>query len=414
MWGQVLGYIALCCLTLAAVACPQQIKQTVQTAKQLQQGLPQPSSAPKSWHVIASGKRPGFQHTLAVVNGCPAVAYYENHQIYFAQAIQPVPQQTADWLVYDMDSAREEGAWSELAQLGGKPVLIYSVRKPRQPVLAIATSPAPQSAADWQRFDLPDNRYAPGQVAEIDGRLAIATLRRRSDEERERKDDAANRELVFLRQPDAGTLNPAEWSEQTIPLEVSTYSFTIRLIEYQGLPLLSFISGEGEGNNVHLWRARTADPQCAEDWEKTMIVENEAVTLLGNELKLHDGQPVLAYELGDPSKLNITLAKPGAKDSGFDLTSFTLADLGDYGSDIALASHDGKLCVGWSFWAQVFVFESETPALQSKDDFRSYFLSESPGKETVSDCELAVCGGKLVGTYLHEGTPGELRFVAFQ
>jgi hypothetical protein len=410
-----LTLLLYCASALLLAGCPKQIQQTkqvIQTAQRIQQSLPRPSSAQKSWHVIASGVPLSDDVVLEVINGCPVVAFTENSHLYVAQAQAAVPVASGDWLIHEVEPQQAITNTYDLTQLAGKPVLIYSERESKKNFLAIASIPQPQSEADWQRFDLPDIDLSPSQAAEIDGRLAILTLRRATLEERARKDYSAHRALVFLRQPDADTLDPTQWHTSSISLAENCPGYSVQLLDYAGCPLATYRMGTSAKAGLYLLRAVNADPASATDWVSTFV----SSATFGARLGLHAGQPVLAYETGDPPELRLTLAEPEAGGAGFALNTFKLADalLGLNGTDIALASPGGQLCVGWSYYAQVFVFDSDVPAPQSKDHFRSCFMNEAPGKETVANFELAECGSQLSGVYVHDGQPCELRFVAFE
>ncbi len=129
-------------------------------------------------HSVDTGVNLGKWSSLTLLNGNPAVSYFDsyNSNLKFARALTPLPNSSSDWLVTVVDDSQNIGSFgTSLTIFNDRPLIAYRNDVESCLKVAEALSMLPTTADDWSILSLdptPSSGYYPS-IAVVGGMPAI-------------------------------------------------------------------------------------------------------------------------------------------------------------------------------------------------------------------------------------------------
>jgi hypothetical protein len=175
----------------------------------------------------------GESTSLAVVDGCPAISYYDssNGDLKYARATTSTGGSASDWTqIVTVDSGGNVGAYTSLAVVNGCPAICYTdyVFMNANLKYARATTSTGGSASDWTLIVTVDNTGDVGyytSLAVVDGYPAISNY------------DCTNLDLRYIRAADADGIN---WGTPVVADSTGNVGEYSVLMSLHGNPAIAY------------------------------------------------------------------------------------------------------------------------------------------------------------------------------
>lgn len=237
------------------------------------------------YHTVDSEGWIGEFNSVAVVDGLPAISYYDytNYDLKYARATTPTPSGASDWEVHTVEAANQVGRFTSLAVVDGKPAISYYGDTGTDLRYAKALISEPSSELDW-RVHVVDGEIDVGlysRLAVLDGRPMISYY------------DWSTKSLKFARANTSSPSSGADWTVHQVNSD-GTISLYPSLGAHDDRPVMSYY-GNGD---LYYARAITAVPLSMADWQ---ILPVDVSGAAGNysSLIFLSGSPAIAY-FGNP------------------------------------------------------------------------------------------------------------------
>ncbi|MBN2080922.1 hypothetical protein JW859_01820 [bacterium] len=129
-------------------------------------------------HVVDKDGWVGEHSSVAIQDGLPVISYfdYTNTRLLFARALSPEPQAAADWQIHTVDDGDYTGRFTSTAIVDGRPAISYYDDDATCLKYARSLLTLPVAATDWRVYTV-DNAGDDGlysSLIDLDGKPAIA------------------------------------------------------------------------------------------------------------------------------------------------------------------------------------------------------------------------------------------------
>jgi hypothetical protein len=229
------------------------------------------------------------QHTsLAVINGNPALAYYD----VTAQDLHYVRSTTVDGLSFgdwtqrvELDTAGNVGHWNTLLEVAGSPAIFYYDESIGDGKYARASTADGAALADWTTFpvDGPQNSGRYGQMDIINGNPAAAFY---SD---------AGSDVLYTRANSTDGMPQLAWPGLSLLIDGLTTQVgdEVDLEEVMGNPAIAFRDFNTFGDEkLRYVYCSTPDGMGVGDWPASLLLDDGGGWI---SLKVIDGNPAIAH-----------------------------------------------------------------------------------------------------------------------
>jgi len=267
----------------------------------------------------------GWWPSLAVVNGRPAIAYYDwtNGDLKYVRA------NDADGAAWGtpatLHSAGNVGHYASLAIVNGRPAIAYVDIINRDLKYVRAND---SDGAAWGTPLTPDSVYEVGQhasLAVVNGRPAIAYR------------DSTNGDLKYIRAMDA---DGAAWGTPLTPDSVGNVSAYASLAVVNGRPAIAYF----DSTNGDLKYVRANDSDGAA-WGTPLTPDSAGDVGMYASLAVVNGRPAVAY--CDYANRDLKYVRANDADGAAWGTPATLHSAGDVGYDASLAVVNGRPAIAY-------------------------------------------------------------------
>lgn len=237
------------------------------------------------YHTVDSEGWVGEYSSLAIINGLPAISYYDytNMDLKYARATTPTPAGMGDWWIHAVETSGQVGRFTSLEEVGGKPAISYYTDSGTDLRYARALISEPSERMDW-RVHIVDGEIDVGlysTLAVLDGRPMVSYY------------DWSSKSLKFAQAHSPNPSSAADWSVHQVNFE-GTVSLYPSLGSHDAKPVMSYY-GNGD---LYFARATKAEPLSMTDWQ---ILPVDVSGAAGNysSLVFLNGMPAIAY-FGNP------------------------------------------------------------------------------------------------------------------
>jgi hypothetical protein len=237
------------------------------------------------YHTVDSEGWVGEYNSVAVVNGLPAISYYDytNTDLKYARATTATPSGAADWLAHAVESTGQVGRFTSLEVVDGKPAISYYGDSETDLKYARALISEPSERMDWR-------------VHIVDGEIDVglySTLAVLGERPMISYYDWSSKSLKFALATSVSPSGGTDWNVHQVTPE-GTVSLYPSLDSYNAKPVMSFY-GNGD---LYFARALSDNPLSAADWQ---ILPVDISGAAGNysSLIFMDSSPAIAY-YGNP------------------------------------------------------------------------------------------------------------------
>jgi hypothetical protein len=290
-------------------------------------------AAGSSWGTpltVDSAGDAGQYASLAVVDGRPAIAYWypSNGDLKYVRASDATGSSWGTPLT--VDSAGDVGRYASLAVVDGRPAIAYYDRDPNYDLKYVRASDA--SGSSWGSPVTVDSAGDVGQYASlevVDGRPAIAYY------------DYTNYDLKYVRANDAAG---SSWGTPVTVDSAGDVGYYASLAEVDGRPAIAYL----DWTNADLKYVRASDASGS-SWGTPLTVDSGGNVGWHASLAVVDGRPAIAYQDRTNYDLKYVRANDAAGSSwGTPVTVDSAGKVGDYAS---LAEVDGRPAIAYYDYA---------------------------------------------------------------
>lgn len=225
--------------------------------------------------VVDSENHAGHDSSLAVVNGKPAIAYtwYEqgvyDHKLRYAVSSTTTGSAAGDWTVVTVDNSSETGYNPSLAVVDGCPAISYHNDVAGCLMYARSTTSSGASASDWTQLIEVDvgNTGWYSWLAVIDGNPAISYY------------DVTNSALKYARSTTSTGAAAGDWTQIVVVDNDGAVGEDTSMAFCDNRPVISY----SDSDNRHLKFAgsSTATGADAGDWSNITLDDNQDVGFYG-------------------------------------------------------------------------------------------------------------------------------------
>ena len=305
------------------------------------------------WSQIVTVDSPGslvreYGTSLAVVDGCPAISYYDhsNHDLKYARATTSAGSSASDWTqIVTVDSAGTVGLYTSLAVVDGCPAISYHDATNQDLKYARATTSTGGNASDWTQVITVDSDGSMGHytsLAVVDGCPAISYR------------DATNKDLKYARATTSTGGDALEWTQIVTVDSTGDVGRYTSLAVVDGCPAISYClwnSGTAEPDDLKYVRATTSTGSSASDWTQIVTVDSTGDVGGYTSLAVINGRPAISYgtwQMYNPVDLKYARATTSTGSSASDWTQIVTVDSdGMVGAYTSLAMVDGHPAISY-------------------------------------------------------------------
>jgi len=199
-------------------------------------------------HTIDDVDYTGRFTSTAIVDGRPAVSYYDDDKtcLKYARSLLTVPSAATDWRVYIVDNAGDDGLYSSLVDLDGKPAISYYDWSAKNIKFARALVADPTAPAQWliTKLDQDGTLCQYPSLALLDGKPLISYY--------------GNTDLRCVIATNPAPTTVADWNLYPVDIEGSAGNYSSLTIIGNRPAILYY-------GNPGLMFATTEAPETAED-----------------------------------------------------------------------------------------------------------------------------------------------------
>ncbi|MBN2083341.1 PKD domain-containing protein, partial [bacterium] len=269
----------------------------------------------------------GLYTSLAVVDGCPAISYYDstNDNLKYARATTSTGGSTSGWTQkVVVDYTGDVGRYTSLAVIDGCPAISYFDSTNDDLKYARATTGTGASASDWTQIVTVDSTGNVGfitSLAVVDGYPAISYY------------DQSNQDLKYARATTSTGGSASDWTQiVTVDSTGNVGDFT-SLAVVAGCPAISYL--DTSNFDLKYARATTSTGGSVGDWTQIITVESTGIVGLYSSLAIINGCPMIAYQDDSNNKVRFATSSTvtGSDSADWSMESpATGATTGEYSS----------------------------------------------------------------------------------
>lgn len=247
------------------------------------------SSANWSIHEVDNTGFTGMFNSVAIIDGKPAIAFY-NGSLQYAAAAVALPTQTSDWTIHEVDNSGDCGWYASLMDIGGVPAISYYEYSPGYDLrFALASSASPVSGADWTKHaaatDNDTGRYC--SLSSDASKPVIASM------------NHSYGDLQVSSATGSAPQNEGDWQTETVDTAGFTGMYT-GIVMVDGLPV---VCSYNETDKVlRLSKAVTIQPAGTVDWVSHTVDASGDVGTFA-DLQVINDQLAIAYYDADNLEL---------------------------------------------------------------------------------------------------------------
>ena len=245
---------------------------------------------------VDSADSVGYDTSLAVVNGCPAISYYDatNDGLKYARATTSTGGSASDWTqIVTVDSTGNVGMFTSLAVVDGCPAISYRDALNHALKYARATTSTGGSASDWTQIVTVDSSDWVGyytSLAVVDGCPAISYR------------DDTNDDLKYARATTRTGGSASDWTQIVTVDSAGAVGYCTSLTVVDGCPAISYM--DMSNVDVKYAQASTSTGGSASDWTQIVTVDSAGGSF--TSIAVVGGSPAISYM--DDANLNLKYA----------------------------------------------------------------------------------------------------------
>lgn len=250
---------------------------------------------PEDWSDPAIVKTGWIAYSdLAEVEGHPAICFWLQGSFAYARSTSAEGTNPGDWIVVGIDSQDNAGHYCSMTVVDGNPAVSY-MNNPDVNVAnlryARSSTTTGDGIGDWTQKVLVDTGGEVGSytsLAVVDGNPAISYY------------DKTDSQLKFARATTSTGADQADWSQIVVVDAVEYGSAFTSLAIVDGNPAISY--WDSKNDDLKFARSLTATGADAGDWLQNAIVHADAQPLstdLFTSLAVINGSPAIAYPFKD-------------------------------------------------------------------------------------------------------------------
>jgi hypothetical protein len=342
------------------------------------------------------GSNSGEYVSLAVVDGKPAMSYYDalSGDLRYAYSSTAEGGSAADWTWINLDSANDTGKFTSLAVIGGKPAISYYDETTDELMYAYSDSASGADANDWTivTVDTADGAGARGtSLEEIDGKPAIAY--------------GVREPVTLVQSLRYAYSSSADGSSGWTSLDIDTdenAGGAPSLAVVNGKPAVSYTRNGSVSLFSQLRYALSSADDGSAGWTTVLIFDPPFVGMGGeSSLAVVGGKPAISY-LNQSGFDGVEYAYSDTADGATAADWHTIVIYsGELPTDSSLAVVNGKPAIAATTMSTdlnlVYLY-SATPLGQAPLDWTAMDVDDSFNNTAPGHCSLAeVAGGPGIG-----------------
>ncbi|BCM88804.1 hypothetical protein IAD21_00646 [Abditibacteriota bacterium] len=267
----------------------------------------------------------GFYTSLAIINGKPAISYYDQTNQDLKFAINSAADGSGSWTKTTVDSAGNVGQYTSLALVGGKPAISYYDGDNSD--LKFAINSAADGSGTWNTTTVDSAGFVGTytSLALVNGKPAISYW------------DQTNADLKFAINSAAD--GSGTWSLTTVD-SAGFVGFYTSLAVVNGKPAISYY----DGDNADLKFAINSAADGSGTWTKT-TVDSAGDVGTYTSLVLVNGKPAISYY--DGTNFDLKFAINSAADGSGSWSKTTVDSAGVVGQYTSLAVVAGQPAISY-------------------------------------------------------------------
>lgn len=241
----------------------------------------------------------GAYSSLAIVDGCPAIAYQSDAGLRYARAATPEGADLADWNLITIEEGSSTGLYCSLAVVDGNPAISYHDDENNDLKYARAATRSGSDPGDWSSIIIENGYPSSGNYMGVLTSLAVADQRPAISYAYK---SGLGQSVKFAWSSTATGEDPADWANTTLWYEGDNEIYHTSVMEVEGRPAICLSSdffGAVYGGITVYARCPAGSGLNYEDWPKF-----ESFTTGGYDasMAIVDGTPALvSYREGDPA-----------------------------------------------------------------------------------------------------------------
>jgi hypothetical protein len=250
--------------------------------------------------VVDTGTKTGYEPSLAVVDGNPAIAYYDvdGQALKYARASTAGGNASGDWHAVELNAVVSQQP--SLAVVDGHPAISYYDGTNGDLCFARATTTTGSSAADWHILLLDDGDGPAGGTGHyssltlVDGNPAISYR------------DATTQFMHYIRSSSASGSSLGDWTTRITLTDAlkSRNGYTSSLVVWNGAPLVCYTD---TNFTPQLDRSTSPTGGAPGDWAEMTGLETSPIGLDYLVLAVINGRPAVAYQNSEDFSLRFAI-----------------------------------------------------------------------------------------------------------
>ena len=242
-----------------------------------------------------AGMDVGKYSSLAVIEGRPMIAYYDetNDHLRHAVSLTETGASSDDWVTYLTDGTGETGKFCCIAEVDGKAAVSYGDKQAGDLLYKWFSNPAKVAVAEGEYL------CKATSLAVVDGVPAIGFL--------------SGQHLMYALSSTPQGTSPDDW--QLVDVSSGSYCYGTSLAVVDGRPALCYCDNDElvyESSIIFAWSATTSGAY-QQHWEEVVVVEEGSPWTRDEGLSLGevDGKPAISYyeRGGDQLKYAIRIGR---------------------------------------------------------------------------------------------------------